>query len=259
MLPRLLPLTTLAALLALAAARADDAARKAVDDLLSRSAARNASVRPITDDPVSRALPGCSLFAVGFRQYPVAVAPPEPFASANVVAVTGGRAEVLRDRDALERYFRAHLAPVRDPAAARAAAHAWVRLSQELHQDGFFRFTIPADAVTADRDARTARARAVVEPTGGNKGQIDVTLAFDADGKLARADEKAAVRAGVRPICQAKKLLDPDPVVRAMAEKDILVMGQSCRDYLLEQRAAAPLQLKAALDRLWQRILDEDR
>jgi hypothetical protein len=77
------------------------------------------------------------------------------------------------------------------------------------------------------------------------------------EGKLTRAEEKADLKAGVRPICQATKLLDPDLIVRRMAEKDILVMGQRARTYLMEQRAKAAPELQQAIDRIWQRIIDE--
>ena len=42
-----------------------------------------------------------------------------------------------------------------------------------------------------------------------------------------------------------------------MAEQDILVMGKSAKAYLDEQRAKAEPELKAAIDRVWRRILDE--
>jgi hypothetical protein len=63
----------------------------------------------------------------------------------------------------------------------------------------------------------------------------------------------------VRPICQATKLLDPDPVVRRMAEDAILVMGRAAEEYLSEQRARATPALRAAIDQIWQRILIEER
>ena len=44
-----------------------------------------------------------------------------------------------------------------------------------------------------------------------------------------------------------------------MAERDILVMGRVCREYLLSQRAKATPELQREIDRVWQRILDEDR
>jgi hypothetical protein len=52
-------------------------------------------------------------------------------------------------------------------------------------------------------------------------------------------------------------LLDPDPLVGRMAEQDILVMGKSAKAYLDEQRAKAKSELKAAIDHIWKRIVDE--
>jgi hypothetical protein len=49
-------------------------------------------------------------------------------------------------------------------------------------------------------------------------------------------------------------LLDPDPIVREMAEQALLYMGLSARDYIMEQRAKASPRLREAIDRLWRRI-----
>jgi predicted acylesterase/phospholipase RssA len=48
-------------------------------------------------------------------------------------------------------------------------------------------------------------------------------------GKLTKAEEKSTLKAGVRPICQPTKLLDTDPLVRRIVEKDLLVMGRRGR------------------------------
>lgn len=61
----------------------------------------------------------------------------------------------------------------------------------------------------------------------------------------------------MRPICQATKLLDADPIVRKMAERSIQIMGRAARGYLEEQRAQAAPDLQQAIDRMWQRILEE--
>ena len=71
--------------------------------------------------------------------------------------------------------------------------------------------------------------------------------------------EKGALRQGVRSICQATKLLDRDPIVRRMAEQDLLVMGRAARLYMEQVRATARPKLQRAIDRVWQRILDEGR
>src|SRR4029078_8781993 len=120
------------------------------------------------------------------------------------------------------------------------------------------KFTVKADtAVVADK-SMTITGAAPVDPQGGNKGEVKASLTFKA-GKLAAAETKATLTPGIRPICQATKLLDPDPIVRAMAEQSIRVMGSAAKSYLDEQRAKATPELKAAIDRIWERIQKEGR
>jgi hypothetical protein len=44
-----------------------------------------------------------------------------------------------------------------------------------------------------------------------------------------------------------------------MAEQDLLVMGKAAEAYLAEQRTEADPELQRAIDRIWERILAEDR
>jgi hypothetical protein len=135
-------------------------------------------------------------------------------------------------------------------------------LAEEFQQDGFFEFSVPEDAVhvTPTRTGGLeATGKAVVTPQGGNTGEIVAALTFDAAGKLVTVSEVPKVRPGIRPICQASKLLDPDPITRGMAEQAILVMGKKAEQYLTEQRARASPELKDAIDHIWQRILAERR
>jgi hypothetical protein len=129
-------------------------------------------------------------------------------------------------------------------------------VSQQFVQDGFYQFTIPDKEIAGNAQKMTGKA--VVEPKGGNKGYLAVTMTFEGD-KLSKAVEENTVKPGVRPICQATKLLDPDPIVRGMAEQCILVMGSAAREYLLEQRVTASPELQEAIDRIWRRIVDEER
>jgi hypothetical protein len=225
--------------------------QKVVEEYLAKLKAPNTQVKPIADDAVTASLPDVSCFAVLFRRYPVAIAPPEPLKPSNVIVVKDGKVEPLSDTASLEKFFKANLRPIKDEAGAKAAAVAWLRLSQELHQDGFFKFS-GAD-VSGEKD-KMASGKVKVEQ--GGKGEINATLNFE-DGKLAKVEEKSSVQAGIRPICQATKLLDADPIVRKMAEKDILVMGRACKDYLDEQRGKASPELRKAIDGIWQRIVDE--
>ena len=231
--------------------------QEAVNARLEKLHGQGAQVQYIADEAVVQSLPGCLCYSVLFRQFPLARLVPEGLSAGNVFAVMpGGKVEAVSDRKGLEKLFAAALRPVRGAEAARQATVAWLRLSEALHQDGFYQFAIPAKELTADPDGKEASGKAVVE-RGGN-GEIRVALRFGADGKLARVEEKAKLRPGPRPICQATKLLDPDPIVRRMAEQDLLIMGHPAKGYLDEQRAKAPPRLQKAIDRLWQRILNED-
>ena len=49
------------------------------------------------------------------------------------------------------------------------------------------------------------------------------------------------------------------PSIGAIVEDDLLIMGRAARPYLDEQRAKAPPALRRAIDRIWQRIVDEGR
>jgi hypothetical protein len=62
--------------------------------------------------------------------------------------------------------------------------------------------------------------------------------------------EKSVLHPGVRPICQATKLLDRDPIVRRMAEQDLLVMGRAAKPSLDQIRATARPKLREAIDRI---------
>jgi hypothetical protein len=213
---------------------------------------------PVSEPKVTGAFPRQSFFVLGIRQYPVARLPPEPLKVRNLFAVTkDDRVQHLTDIKGLEKFFRTSLGPVTDTKSAKDSVEAWLRLSQEFKQDGFFKFSIPEELLAADNSKGEWQASGKALVTAGGRGEIRANLTFTAEGKLAKVEEKNTVKAGVRPICQATKLLDPDPVVRQMAEKDILVMGRAAKEYLDEQRAKASPELRQAIGRVWQRIVEE--
>src|SRR5262249_6693851 len=110
--------------------------------------------------------------------------------------------------------------------------------------------------VEGDKE-KTAKAKVTVSQ--GGTGTLEVALKFDKDGKLTKIDETSKIKPGIRPICQATKLLDKDPVVRAMAEQCLIVMGRAAKDYLDEQKEKASPELKKEIDRVWKKIVEEDR
>lgn len=251
-------------LLAVPGPRWVSAGEPAIDRTLAQfPGAERGALSPLIDEGLAGALPGYAVYTLRFRQYPVAVRPPARLKASNLLLV--GRDDavtVVVDAPSLEKFFRSAVAPASTEAQARAVAKAWLRLSEELAQDGYLQFSIPEASVAAGPDAgggRRVTGKAVVVPQAGNHGEIDATLVFDPGGRLVSATETRRIKRGMRPICQATKLLDPDPVVRRMAEQDLLVMGRAAGPYLEEQRAAAPPELRRAIDRVWRRILAEDR
>ena len=112
-----------------------------------------------------------------------------------------------KDGKALEKFFRTH-DKMPDDAAAKRALAAWLTMSQEFRQDGMFKFEVIEKEFIV-KDGKVI-GRAVIMQ-GGN-GELHAELTIGKDGVLASATEKAAIRPGPRPICQATKLLDADPI-----------------------------------------------
>jgi hypothetical protein len=159
----------------------------------------------------------------------------------------------------LQNFFYNTLGPVADEDEAEDVGLSYGRLSAVFSQDGFYTFSDPEVTVTTNNDGSiTVTGDVTVAPRTGT-GRLDYEVDFDPNGFLDNISETRTFRPGVRPICQATKLLDKDPLVRRMAEQAILTMGASCKDYLKEQHAKAKAQpeLQHAIDRLWKRILCE--
>jgi len=254
-------------------ARAQDSEALVVE-FLEDIGAIGYTITAVTADYIDNSFPDTDFFEVRFRQYPVAVTTPEGLSASNLFLVQHRTVFPLLSPADLEDFFFDELAPVQDedhaPAQRRRhpgrrhrlrrsraedAGLAWLRLSEAFSQDGFFTFAAPQVTVTtSDGEIQVTGS---VTVTAGGRGSISVEMDFDSDGVLDGVSETRDVRPGVRPICQATKLLDVDPLVRRMAEQDILVMGKSAKEYLDEQRVKAKPELKAAIDRIWKRIVDE--
>jgi hypothetical protein len=123
------------------------------------------------------------------------------FAPSNLFAVTAdGAVKHLSSEKALKEFFRTHLPPVLSDADAKSAVQAWLRMAEELYQDGYFAFKIEQDSLgVQSRDGkRVAPGRARV--TEGGEGQISATLTFDRKGKLVNTSTEAALKpGGARP------------------------------------------------------------
>jgi len=237
--------------------KADD--QQLVEDYLKGRGASGAVVRPITEDFVGRSFPNFSFFGVIFRQYPVAVVCPQmpDLKCSNVFFVRDGGVDFVSNIEDLKFFVAAQLRPALSQDAANDAAATWLRLSEELKQDLFYTFSAPEVSYMPRDDVTVVRGHAAV--IAGGEGNIDMVMTLGAAGSFVNIYEKSAIRPGIRPICQATKLLDRDPIVRRMAEQDLLVMGHAAKPYLDQVRVTARPKLQQAIDRIWQRILNHGR
>jgi hypothetical protein len=242
---------------------ADDAGKKAEKQVLARltelKGEQYRELSVLTDEVLTLVFPAQTFVFVMYIQWPLMGPRPASLNASNVFAVSAdAKLRVVKDARGLEAFFKGNLGPIKDDKAAQAAALSYLKLLEQLHQDGFYKFkTIPeASKVEAEKDNRKASARAVVM-AGGN-GEVAVTLTFDEAGKLVKVTDDSKIVRGGRPKCHATKLLHPDPVIRAIVEEDLLLMGRGARYYLDEQRAKASPELRQAIDRIWQRILERE-
>jgi hypothetical protein len=207
-------LTLVVALLAASAGRAEadkeDAlpeglakAKDLVSKELTKQNANGGRTLPVQSDVVNKVLADYQFVGVVFSPYPVARPVPKGFKQGNVYAVSkDGTLNLMTNPDELQKFFAAHAAAAKDEKPAKEALAAWLRLTQELSQDGFFEFAVDVDSLKVEKDKEGLKATGInaVKPKNGDKGEIKAVLTFDADGKLAKVDETRNVQAGNRPI-----------------------------------------------------------
>lgn len=229
-------------------------AMEAVHQELARRGGMGAQLLWKDDAALAHTFPRHVFVVARYRIYPVAKVLPEGLRASNIFAVHDGGTQLLANTETLVKFFQTHGQPVKDAGQARHALASWLALSQEFHQDGMFKFETLTKEFATDDQGTQARGRAIVMQ-GGN-GELSANMVF-ADGKLKTVKEAAKIKAGPRPICQATRLLDPDPIVRQMAEQDLLIMGRYAIPYLEEQRDRAPPALRAAIERMLERVRAE--
>jgi hypothetical protein len=239
-------------------------ARKLVEEFLAMHKATGANVNVITDTTrLGKVFRDHQFVAVHFSEWPVPRMPPAPLQMRNLFIVDkDGKVLHLTDARGLEKFFRDHVPALKPGTNKKALVEVWLRLDQEFVQDGFYKFDkLDKTAITTDvKDGDEIVSGSLdVVPEMGNKGTLGVVMRFNAQGELTRITKDNKVIRGIRPKCQATRLLDADPQIRAICEQDILVMGRAAYEYLMEQRALANRPLRRAIDQLWQKIVEEGR
>src|SRR5262245_62009049 len=234
-------------------------AEKTVKEFLEKIKGTQGEVKPISDASLAKCFADDVFINVRYRIYPVARQLPEGMKPSNVFVVRkDGKLTHLKDNKILQEFFTENQKGVKSEDAARNVLACWLTLAQEFHQDGFYKFEVNKKDFSVEKSGDDVKAigRAIVMQ-GGN-GELNATMQFEG-GKLAKVAESAKIKQGPRPICQATKLLDPDPIVRRMAQNDLLYLGDLVKDYLDEQRAQAGPELRQAIDRIWEKIQQQRR
>lgn len=223
------------------------------------------SVQPIDDAFLTDVAKGATFHSVHYREYPVAVMPPQPLTQRNVFTVSAGRVSHFPTRASMEKNL---VASARQIAKAdmKALALAVLKVTTEYSQDGFFQFVFDVRKASLSESGGKLTVTAVspVVQKAGDTGALTATLTFSPGTtagrfKLVAVSHKDTVKAGVRPICQCTLLLDANPLVRRMAERDLLVMGKSAWPYISEQLKVASPELRREIERVWKKIQRGDR
>ncbi len=175
-----------------AVARAGDPEQLVIQYLQDRDA-QGYTIIPVTDRSIADTFPDIAFFGVFFRQYPVAVRPPEGLASSNVFYVQDGQVAYLTQPSDLMDFFFNELGPVQTKKAIRDAGRSWLRLSEDFSQDLFFDFAKPVASV------HHQVVTGLVAVKSGGSGQITATLTFDDAGQLVDIEESREVIKGIRP------------------------------------------------------------
>lgn len=220
-----------------------------------------ATLVEVNEPALARLFPDYHFFSLVFRMHPIARMAPPSLEMQNVFIVPkAGRVQHVTAATQLENFFKEKLGSRREEVDQKAAVRAWLALSQTFAQDGMFQFSVSQDSLAVAKiDAGTnATGKAEVTPNGGNRGEIMATLHFTPAGELTSVKEERNVQEGVRPICQATRLLDPDPIVRKMAVQDLLVMGRAATPYLRERRKIASPELVQAIDAISEQIEERE-
>lgn len=213
------------------------------------------------DDPaIQNAFPERLFYTLRFRQWPIGFDIPAPMRSNNIFTLSKASGlKLITDLDQLKNLFKAEIANATTVKKQRDVTMAWIRLQEELAQDGMYQFLTPLIENSTSAKGNTFNAVAKVSTNTGNLGQLQANFVFGTNGTVLSINATNNLQEGMRPICQSTKLLDQDPIIRSMAKRDLLIMGRFAKPYLEEIRSTVSPELKREIDAIWKQIEKENR
>lgn len=147
----------------------------------------------LQNDDLKRVFEGCQFGLLRYPRYPVEVVPVEPLRPNNLLVVCDGKVTRISDDAELKSFFLQHFPLSVDDEMRTAGVRGWLRLVQELHQDGFVQFGSPAIIRTGNLTFEGA-----VNPTeGSGEGALRVIMEF-AGGKLSKLSSEGHIVPGTR-------------------------------------------------------------
>lgn len=161
------------------------------------------------DDNVRRAFHAHIFFVVRYPQYPRPQVPAKGLKYANLFAVGFGeenqpQLQLITTPNQLRTFFkqnyRSHSGKV-TPEEANDVMLAWLKFSQELVQDGYYRFKNTINQVDY-QGARVPQVPTIISQslvTAGGKGLIQATIDFNFRARIERVIETHKIRPGDRP------------------------------------------------------------
>ncbi|MBN2443702.1 MAG: dockerin type I repeat-containing protein, partial [Spirochaetales bacterium] len=163
-------------------------------------------IKSIESDDVNQVLPGYVFYVIYLRQYPVAYGPPdEQLGTQCIVAINKNlEIEKIPDEDELQIFYRDHQIELNTRERCVTGMKAWLGLSQEYKNDGYYTFLISDEDIIVTElfgDVVTWGVKGVSRVVSGGEGAITADMIIDLFGSLVHVSEEYELIKGIRPIC----------------------------------------------------------
>jgi hypothetical protein len=151
-------------------------------------------LQPLEADDLRKIFERCDFLLLRYPRYPIEVVPVEPLRANNLFAVCDGRVTRISDETALKNFFLQHFPASANSEMRAAGVRGWLRLVQELYQDGFVQFGSPSIK------AGDSRFEGAVNATDGSgEGKLTVTMEFKS-AKLSKLISEGQIVPGPRQL-----------------------------------------------------------